>query len=438
MNDSDNSDLGIETFEDVYNRKFSNGGDETVQENGVVYDSIKSGARHVARTSARIGETLVGLPGDLREVLSNIMIGIPEYAVGEELPRWRKMVQGNGGSFPTSKDVKQGLTKQATGDYLEPLNEYEEFADNIAQDFASLAIPIKGKIPFARALGSSIIANSGSEIVKPFIGDKGADLTKMGLLFTSGLIGQKGGGAKKYVSNLYEDMKQSVPSDASVSAAPLIKKLDKIESVLRKGDPSDASKVEAFKKIGAVRDKVKGGQISVDEVLELTKSSNEAIYGLGDLKRSQNQLYGIRNALHESAKEYGMQNKDFLGKWQSANEAFAATETSRKVGSWVKKNIKPKDYLYAAGALGLEASLGSIPAAGTTVGAGAALAATAYSAEVLKRMATSPSLRKHYFNVIGNSLNQNKAGFLRAMKQLDKGLEESFKEAPYETIEFSD
>jgi len=186
-------------------------------------------------------------------------------------------------------------------------------------------------------------------------------------------------------------MEAEVPKGAEVSAKNLNSKLSRIESVLRKGDPTDSSKQAAFQKIKAIQDKVKGGQIDVDEILELTKSTNEAIFDLGELKRGQNQLYKIREALHDATKQYGSQNSDFLSKWKEANEAYAATELSKRVGNWARKNMKVKDYLYAASALGVEGAVAGLPATVLTVGAGAALAGTAYTAEIMKRIAQSPS-----------------------------------------------
>lgn len=455
--DFDEDELGIESFDAVYNRRYgqpqTQQTEEVVEEKGFIEKAADSRAfgilgtpeirRHAARTGARVFETLAGLPGDIRELFNSVAIGIPEYFAGEELPRWRRAVEGDQGmlggitSGPTTREIREGTTKPLTGEYLEPQGKWEEFGDEVASDFAALAIPVKGKIPFARALGSSLIANAGGEVAKEFLGDKAQVYTKMGLLFGTGMLGHNQGGVKQYIRNLYKDMEGAIPEGAEISAKGLSSKLDKIESVLRKGDPADLSKQPAFQKISAIRDKIKDGFIPVDEVVELTKSTNESIFGLGELKRGQNQLYKVREALHDATKEFGKENPTFLEKWQAANEAYAATETSRRVSNWVKKNVKPKDYLYASSALGLEAAAFGPPSAGLVAGAGG-LGATAYSAEVMKRIAQSPALRKYYLNVVTNSLKENKAGFMRAMRQLDDGLKKSFEEEPYETVNFED
>jgi hypothetical protein len=449
----DDSDLGIESFEEVLQKTRPQ---EAPQERGVlgkaadvgVFGPLASreGRRHLSRTGARIAETIGGLPGDVKEVFNSIMIGIPEYFAGEELPRWRQAVQGPpkgtfiggfGAGEPTSRELREKITEPVGGEYLEPQSKIEKFSDDIAQDFAALAIPVKGKIPFARALGSSIMANSGAEVVKAFGGeDEAQAYTKMGLLFAGGLLSPRNVGAKQHIRNLYKEMEASVPEGAEVSAKNLSSKLDNIESVLRKGDPGDKSKQAAFQKITAIRDKIKDGFVDVEEVVELTKGVNESIFDIGTLKRGQNKLYDIRSALHDATKEYGAQNPEFLSNWKNANQAYAATETSRKIKSWIKRNIKPKDYLYAGSALGLEGALaGGSTAIGTAAGAGG-LAATAYTAEIMKRISQSPALQKYYTNVVKNSLKENSVSFVRNMKMLDKGLQKSFEENPFETVEF--
>lgn len=440
-------DLGIESFEDVYQTKYGRTEEEgTAQLLG----------RGALRTAARVGETLIGLPGEIRDLarMGGDWLGNKaRAAVGKEPlteeetthlrekmnPASYDLLGRLAEALPTSSSLREDVTRAYTGEYLEPQNEWERFADNVAQDFAALAIPIKGKIPFARSLGQAVIANAGGEVANAFFGEKGEAYTKMGLLFSLGMLsGGKSGGIKKYINGLYGEMEAAIPAGAEINASRLSKKLNNIESILRKGDPKAASKAPAFQKIEAIRNKINSGMIDIEEVVQLTKDTNEAIFGLGELKRGQNELYNLRKALHDSTKEYGASNPEFLKKWQSANEAYAATETSRRIGNYVKKNIRPKDYVYAASALGLEGTLAGGPAALSTLGGTAGIAATAYGAEVIKRISKSKALQKYYKNVVIHSLNQNKGGLVRAMTQLDKALEDSFKKEPYESIEFDE
>ena len=411
--------------------------------------------RHIARTGARVGETLVGLPGDIREVAkfagewlgdkARGMIGKEPLTDEQKAYMREEMKPGEWDllgrlteSLPTSSDLRENVTRNYTGEWLEPQNKMEAFADDVAQDFAALAIPVKGKIPFARALGTSLVANSGAEVAGAFGGEDAKNYTKLGLLFAGGMIGQNKGGIKKYINGLYDDMRAEVPEGARISASNLEKRLSAIKKRLMKGDPGDASKQEAFKKIQAIEDKVKGGFIDVDEVLALTESTNESIFSKTNLWRKENELFNVRKALHDTTKEFGAENPSFLSKWKDANQAYAATETSRKVGNWVKQNIKPKDYIYAASALGAEGFLAGAPAAAMTAGGAAGLGATAFSAEVMKRIAQSPALRRYYTNTVNSALKQNKASFAKNIKLLNDGLAKDFQETPFETIDFSE
>lgn len=456
MNQQTIDDFGVEYVEDVLERSsMKNTQTRLSQPQQIVEEKSFieqiDPKRQILRTGARIGETLVGLPGDVRDVvkmgggwlLDKARGFIGKDPLNEEqktlTPGIFDLVGNLVESLPTSENLKENITRKYTGEYLEPSNEYERFSDNVASDFAALALPVKGKIPFARSLGQSIIANSGGEVAKEFGGDKAEAYTKLGLLFGMGLAsGGKKGGVKKYINGLYNEMESTIPEGAQVSTKQLSKELDQIEAILKKGDPGASSKQPAFKKIDSLKNKIKSGEIDVDELVQFNKDINESIYSLGELKRGQNQLYNIREAVHDTLGQYGKQNPDFMKSWKNANEAYAATETSRKVGNWIRKNVSVKDYIYAATALGLEGIQFGLPATLSTIGAGAALGSTAYTAEVMKRIAKSPALRKYYTNVVTNSLKNNKAGLTRAMKQLNSGLENSFKEEPFETVSFEE
>ncbi len=474
MNPSQNdiNEFGVEYFDDYIRNPLdqSQKAEEQPQQKGWGRRLFQRGAdlgffgpffagedtqRQMLRSTARIGETVAGLPGDIRETVkigsewlgdkARSMIGKEplseeekQFIQNELKPKDWNLIGKIVESFPTSSDIREGVTRKYTEDYLEPQNDWEAFSDEIVQDFASLALPSKGRIPFAKALGTSLFANAGSEVAEAFLGEDAKNYTKLGLLFSAGMVGQNKGGVKKYINNLYEEMQSEIPKGTQVSSRNLQNSLNKIESALKKGDPGAASKQESFKKINAIRNKISGGEIPLEEVLELTKDVNESIFDIGELKRSQNQLYKIREALHDTTKEYGSENASFLNKWNNANQAYAATEQSRKLSNWVKKNIRPKDYLYASSALGLGGAIVGAPASLATVAGAGAAATTAYSAEVMKRIAQSPALRRYYLNTVNSSLKQNKTSFMRNIKMLDDELKKSFESEPFETIDFTE
>lgn len=436
-------ELDILTLEQVRSMKAA----ERPEEEGY----LASGVRQVARTGARAVETIAGLPGDIQSIFNAAGEYVGEFA-GDQLRKLvgkeplteeqkleqRQFMQDVRVPFPpTSQELRSG-TQALTGEYLEPKGQAEEFADEVVSDLSSMMIPVKGKMPFAKTLGKVLLANAGAEVAKAYAGEEAGAPTKLGLLFATSLIGGKKGGVKKYIDDLYDKMEASAPEGASVSAKGLSSRLDKIKTMLMKGDPTEPTKQAPLQVINSMREKIKDGRINVDELVQFNKDINSRIFKGPLLKRAQNKLYDLRDSTHSALKEYGKENAEFLANWKYANEAYAATETSRKIGNFFRKTLKPKDYLYAGSALGLEkAFAGTTLGAQTAAGLGAA-AGVGYTAEVLKRIAQSPALRTYYGNVVKSALKENSKAFARNMKLLDKGLKESFDESPYKLVDFED
>lgn len=119
--------------------------------------------RHTARTVARGAESILGLPGDI----SSAVLGLGNYGI-EKLTGSRPLPEK---LAPTSEDLHEDVTKRIgrllPEDYLEPQSRNEERSDELFSDLATLLIPIKGKIPFARALKTAGLGNIAS-----FLGDK--------------------------------------------------------------------------------------------------------------------------------------------------------------------------------------------------------------------------------------------------------------------------
>jgi len=428
---------------------------ESIKENVVnplLYGAVgskKEVKRHIDRTLARVGETAVGSFGNLRDVMQmagtwagkkgRSLLGKDPLTESQEkeLKENQNILDDLVDLFPTSSDLRENVTKKLTGNQLEPQSEAEEFIDEITQDFASMLVPIGGKVSLAKALGQSVIANAGSEVAKAFGGDAAAKYTKMGLFFGTGMIGD-GTGLRQFTTNLYKNMRNSIPEGAELSANNLSRRMNQLESRLRLGDPSAGSKQAALNKVTQINEKINNGNMPVEDAVQFLADTNEEIFRHANLTRSQNALYDVRNSLYETLDEYGVQNPTFRESHRVAQEVFAATETSKRVGSWVSKNIKPKDYLYSLSLLSAGGGVAGLPATiAAVVGAGS-VGATAYASEVMRRMAVSPTLRRYYTNVITNSLNQNKEAFARNINQLEKGLEKSFEENPIKTVDFDD
>jgi len=385
--------------------------------------------RHVGRSLARVGESLLGLPGDLKEFMVNISGGLPEALTGEETPKWRQAIEKLGPEIllskvqgPTSSQVKKQITERLSPSYFEPQNEIEAKADEVVTDVANLLVGGAGKISLPAALGKSLLSNLSAEAARAFGGgEKTAQAAKLGTLVMTDLISKNYKGPGKFIGSLYEDMRSSIPEGAEIPAKSFASKIRNIEKELKLGDPKTASKQLVFDKIKAAKSAIKGKNIDPRELEALLTDTNEVIYNNKDLMRKQNLIFKFKDAVLDSLGEYGKENPEFFDKWKLAKQATAATKIGDNVSKYAKQLLSPKSLPYS---LALFGGLGFIPGG---IGAKAATlgiaAGGSYIANLSQKVARSPALRKYYMNAIKSAADQNKSSFLRAAQQLNTALE---------------
>lgn len=110
--------------------------------------------RRAERYAQRGVESVIGLPGDIVQLTE--LIG--EFSPGEKLKRDDMNFAQRWASdfihmFPSSEELRARSSEIAP--HLEPESEFEDKEDEFISDLAVLALPVKGKIPFARALGTA-------------------------------------------------------------------------------------------------------------------------------------------------------------------------------------------------------------------------------------------------------------------------------------------
>src|SRR6185436_3659010 len=214
------------------------------------------GTRHTARTAARATETILGLPGNLREFSKSAgewlgdkgrqLIGKPPLTeeqkeeIRKELaPKSWDLLGKFVEAFPTSSEIREGATQRLTGDYLEPQNYEENLSDEVFSDIAGLLLPVKGaggklKIPFMRAIGTALFANTTGEVAKAYgLEPDEAGYTKMGAMLLAGFMGR--GGARQYANNLYRESLDMIPQGATMSGKSLLNQVDSYIATLKKG-----------------------------------------------------------------------------------------------------------------------------------------------------------------------------------------------------------
>ena len=378
--------------------------------------------RNIARGTSRIGETILGLPGDLYSFAKGLFGQNPET------------------NLPTSESLKK-LSEKATLGYTKARNEGEEKSDEVLQDIASFMIPGAGKYNLVRNIGIPIVANLTKEGLKYSGNEKIADAAKIGTMVALDLMNLKGGGAKKFAGNLFNESEKLIPEGATLKSNNLQKGILSLEKSLESGGSAPSTE-KALKKVNEIQSKIKNGEIEIKELIDFRKNINEIKSELGGYevqlpkaikKKAIANLDNVKSEVIKALNEYGsIQNPAFLKLNKSANEAYAAYESSNKISEFIKKTASStlKTPLLKT-LFGLGTGLGTYayPAAIAKSAIGAIPVVAGYeSYKILHQVIQSPTLRKFYGNILKGASTGNASQVIKNMKALDKGLIEMSEE----------
>lgn len=390
---------------------------------------LEESARHIGRSASRAVETVAGLPGDIVNLALNAPAKAAELITGEKVPESAMKIARAfipGAMAPTSSELRE-VSKTAFNGYLEPKNEKEKFSDEIVSDFASLLIPVKGKIPFVRSMLSAIGGNvlkKGSELTG--LPDWASQTAKIGSMFLISAYNPKG--AEKYVNNLFSSSRERLPKNAKVGAQDLLKDLSKVEKELSRGG-SAAYKNPSLTKIKEIKGKIKKGNIPVDDLTQFKIDINQArsaLYKNTELTKSSEKmakryLDQVAASVDNSLNQYAKTNPKWGELYQSANEGFGAINQSKKF----VRNLTgfATKHPYAAGA----AIIGKLVFTPKT----AIVAGLGYSAikagEVMVQIAKNKTLRHYYQELVKSTLKNNSSEIAKNLKKLDEGLKKEQK-----------
>lgn len=389
------------------------------------FGSIVRGATRVA---SRLGEMALGATEDLRKLTGGLGIKAAEAITGKEAPFTRQQLD-KAQVLSSSSDIRKELAER-TGGYTEPKTPGEEKSDEFFTDLALLALPVKGRIPFARAVGADIAGHLAKEGVEKFGGGKTAqDLTKLGIFFLTGLM-TSGANANKFATNLYKERDALLPIGADVDATLLRNDLELLKKQLEKGIPGTAEKA-VLDPVEKLLEKTIGGRIEVNELTTAKRQIGDKITELvkkeGTKRKDAKQLFfPLNRSIENTIELYGKQsNPAFLKLHKDANEAFGAIAESKKITNFLHDKV-PAGKKLVAGLLFEAAAVSPMAAVGTAAGLGAAYT-VAKGMELIMRINSSPVLRKYYMGVVKNSLRENAGATSQNLKALDQMI---MKEAP--------
>lgn len=371
--------------------------------------------RNVARGTSRILETTLGLPGDLYSFAKGLF--------GADTETY----------FPTSEKLKKFSEEKSLG-YTKAKSEGEEKSDEILQDIASFMIPGAGKYNLVRNIGIPVVANLAKEGVKYSGKEKMGDAAKIGTMVVLDLMNLRGGGAKKFAGNLFNESEKLIPEGASLKSNNLQKGLSSLHKSLESGGSAPSTE-KALKKVNEIQSKMKNGEIEVKELIDFRKNINEIKSELGGYevqlpksikKKAIANLDHVKSEVIKALDEYGAtQNTKFLKLNKSANEAYAAYESSDKMSKFIKqvtgKTIKNNSLKALLGLGGIYA-FPSIAA--KTAGAAIPLTGAYETYKILHQVSKSPTLRKFYGNILKGAASGNASQVLKNSKAFEKEIED--------------
>jgi len=186
-----------------------------------------------------------------------------------------------------------------------------------------------------------------------------------------------------------------------------------------------------------IEKKAPNGVLSVEEFTQFDKDINRLLRQTRGDATKRGYLKQLKKVHAQGGNEYAKQNPSWGEKYQEAKQAYQGIANSLDVQDFVRKNFNLKNLSHAGILLGLEEA--AIPGrTALKLGGLGATAATMYMAEIARRVATNPALRRYYQNVIKASLSNNKAMLVRNLEGLDRVAKKEFEKNPLPEYSFDE
>lgn len=394
---------------------------ELIEEKQPVY---KDELRNFARLGARSLETIAGLPGDISNFMDTITNSISSFVFPKEINEKTEEIKKDLFKIPGSKAIREKLTNEVFGDYLEPQDDWEQFSDDVIQDFTSLIVPLGGKMPMGRAILSALGGNLAGKMTKDLgFSESTGDKVKLGSMFFLSSVNPSG--VKDYVKNIHQQARQSLGKDAFIPGKEITNQLQDFIKDLNKGGISP-QKQPALSLAKQLLKKAKENpeKFTVDELLEFRTSVNDFRFNKDLTERGYSLLNRFDSILNNAIQDFGKTNPKFLDLYRQANLGTAGLKGSNRIAQNVSKFVKEGKVSPTTALMFGVHALGGGPSFLSKVGGGIA---TALGVRLINRVATNPVLRKYYLNALRGAADKNLAVFSRNANKLNEKLEETEK-----------
>lgn len=372
-----------------------------------------------ARTLARGTESILGLPGDIASGLR----GLANYGINK-LTGEKNVIPNI--PLPTSENVREYVTKPLTGEYLEPQGNGEEFYDQIIGDAASLLIPLKGKVPFVKAIGGALTRSAAGNTAQ-WAAEQVTDSPLVGATAKIGAMALAGtyGGRKeltKLKDQSYKKAYSNIPAKAKFDFRPEKQKIDKLSQSLLKGDRPDKKFI--LDRLNAIDNVVEGGKGSIQQAINLKQDWNKYLSDPSLSRSSRDYIKQAVGIVNDGIRRYGKTNPKFLKAYQTAEELTGALQSTNYIQKALSKHPALRDHvsnpliqkLLWGGAFAATSQT-SVPA---LVGAGATALGIRESAKVYQLLSRSPIAQKYYKDVVQSVLKNDTKAIAKNLSKLDK------------------
>jgi hypothetical protein len=394
---------------------------------------LANAGRQLGRTGARVAETVLGAPralGEFGEMLvpeKLLKKGAEKIGLKEPVEKGIEFAKEHAPYklFPKSEQIRD-INKQLFGKKIEPKNEWEAKADELVSDFAALSIPLPGSQfkllkPALLALGGNLAKEGIAQVGGT---EKQQTYAKLGTILAGSMINPQA--AKKLSSSLYEKARNARPLDAKINASKLYDASEKFEKQLLKGDPNAGSKKKSLDLIKDIQKKIKNDEIDIEELEQFKRDINEARSGLYEnfktdkvgRKSAKRNLDEVSKFIDNSLREYGKINPQWESFYRPANEVHGAIAQSHKARNFIGYWSKKLGMHYLLPLIGF--GHGGVAGLGSTLGVGAIGGAGLLGAELGAQLFKSPTLRKHYTNLINSALKEDAIAVKENLKKINK------------------
>jgi hypothetical protein len=415
--------------------------------------------RGIARTGARVGEAVVGLPGDIVSGIAGLANSGSQLLTGSEIPGVSSLQK----VLPTSQNIREYGTKSLTGEYLEPRSGTESTLDTLVGDIASLLTPggfaSKGASITGKAIGKAAARAAVGGVVGKgvgeFAGDTAGAIAKgltLGLSSTYG--GRKALDAKRHA--VYQEATAAL-SDRNVIRNPGLQRtlVNDIQKVTKGVSPERRDILKVLKgaernfygikekikpdlayayeagpegaQIKAPKAKIIEGNIKVQDLWNLKKNINEWLGDPDLAKGTKQQLGKTLSDLNKELAAYSIKNPTFGVPYNLGEELTKAIKPSTELRNLAEKNItfqnalkhwQPLSFAGYVATKGLGIPVGL---ALKTSGVGAGLALGGKEAIKLgELLAKSPHARKYYLAAAKEAGLGNAAAAAKNLKAFDQ------------------